>query len=270
MKKTFFCFRILLFFTLVWNNTVYAQFWQREFGINKTCWSSDVKETYDHGILILSQVDPGPFVPRMNAWIIKTDINGFVLWNKTIFNAQYLIAFNDIQQTLDCGLILTGITTRLDATDYDVTFLKLNACGEKEWCKIFSTPGNSDFGLRIRQIPNGYIALVKYFKDWEQKRIWLFRINETGELIWQKLYEQNDSLLYGEEGRDLMISSDGGFLITGDGYCWDPQTQLWRTRPVFIKTDSEGDEQWNLIYGLNSGYRGDVAKNPTENSSGQF
>jgi hypothetical protein len=67
-----------------------------------------------------------------------------------------------------------------------------------------------------------------------------------------------------------MVTSDGGYLITGDCYYYDSVLSIWRLRPLMIKTDADGNEQWNLIYGLNSGYRGDVAQNPAENSSGQF
>jgi len=248
----------------------YPQSWPRIYGLDKTCWSYSIVEPYDKGILILSQVNPNPQTPQMYSWLIKTDINGIQLWDKKIQNSFYQISCSEMSKTLDQGLILSGFTTRLDSTDYDIFFIKLNSCGEKEWCKIFSTPENSDFGVEIKQISDGYIALVKYFKDWHEKRIWLFKMDETGEIIWQKLYAAEDPKIANEECRDLLVCQDGGYLITGDCYYYDSISTYWFLRPLILKTDADGNQQWQLVYGLSSDYRGDVPLGPTQNESGYY
>ena len=89
----------------------------------------------------------------MYAWLIKSDINGNLLWSKSIFSQSYQIAFSGVDGTADGGFILTGGTTKLDYFNFDIDFIKFNACGEKEWCDIISTPGNDDYGVKIKQIP---------------------------------------------------------------------------------------------------------------------
>jgi hypothetical protein len=259
-------FYMVLLFLLLYN-ALYSQLWQREFGESKTCWAQDLKECYDNGYYLLSQVDPGSNEPRMHAWLIKTDINGNQIWDKKLFDPAYRISCYKIGKTTDQGLIMAGSTTRLDSNNYDPFFIKLNSCGEKEWCKIFSTPGNSDYGVKIIQISGGYIALLKYFQDWHQKRIWLFKLDESGNIIWQKLYAQNNPKINNEEEVDLMVTSDNGYLITGDCYYYDSISTYWLLRPLIIKTDPDGNEQWQLIYGLNSGYRGDVPNSPHQTSA---
>ena len=170
MKKTIYCYGILLFCLIY--QPGYSQTWTRIFGQEVTAWARDLKESYDHGYFLLGQVNPGPTVSQVHTWLIKTDINGNLIWDKKLFNPHHQIACYKMEKTSDHGLIMAGFTTRLDPENYDVFFTKLNVCGEKEWCKIFSTPGNTDFGLKIIQIPDGYVALVKYFQDWENKRIW--------------------------------------------------------------------------------------------------
>jgi len=263
MKKTR-CIFSLLLVLFISTKGIHSQNWVRIFGNDVTAWARDLQEGYDQGYLLLGQVNPGITVPQMYAWLIKTDINGFELWDKKIFNPQYYNAFNDFELLSDGGMAMIGVTTKIDHSDYDVTILKLNNCGEKEWCKIFSTPGNSDYGLKIKQLPDGYIALVKYFKDWTQKRMWLFKLDEYGEIIWQKLYGYDDPDLHGEECRDLLITEEGDYLVTGDGYYWNPQTQTWQLRPLMIKTDPDGNQIWQLIYGFPAGYRGNVPMCPTE------
>jgi len=268
MRK-FICLVLIIIYFL-FNQQGHSQTWPRIFGQDVTAWARDLKETYDHGYLLLGQVNPGPSVPQVYSWLIKTDINGVQIWDKKMFNLLYQIGGYKMERTSDHGLIIAGSTTSLDQSNYDAFFIKLNVCGEKEWCKIFSTPGNSEYGLKIIQVQDGYIALVKYFQDWKQKRIWLFKLDDAGDPVWQKLYAQTDPNLINEECRDLTVTSDGGYLITGDGYYYDSVLTMWRLRPLMIKTDADGNEQWNLFYGLSSGFRGDVAQCPTEGPTGQY
>jgi len=247
-----------------------AQTWPKIYGGNTYTWlQGRVVETYDKGYLIAGQVDPGPGVPQMHGWIIKTDINGNPLWTKTIASSFYQAAFNGMDATPDGGFILSGVTTKLDPENYDVLIMKFDACGQKEWCKIFSTPGNSDFGLKIKTVPGGYVALVDFFQDWTTKRIWLFKLNEDGEPVWEKLINESDTSYLGSAGEDILITSDSGYLVTGDTYYGSPGHPYW-LRPLIIKTDSAGNEQWTLPFGVQNGLRGDVAQFPSENSSGSF
>ena len=260
---------LLVILIAIRSQSLWSQ-WIRIYGDNVTCWSYDLKECYDKGFLILSQVDPGPNVPQMYGWLIKTDINGDELWNKKLYSSQYQIACNGLDLTSDGGYIMVGVTTKPDPYDYDIIFIKFNVCGQKEWCKIFSTPGNSDYGLKVKQIPGGYIALVKYFKDWIHQRIWLFKLDNLGDIIWQKLYAQADTNIFNEEGRELLLTSDGGYLITGDASYLVPPWTFGYRHPLIIKTDSNGVYQWTLAFGALYAYKEDGGTSSHENQYGFF
>lgn len=264
-------FYISIFYTLfLLPSSIYAQDWPKIFGEDIQAWSRDIIETYDKGYVIIAQVDPIEPVPRMYAWLIKTDINGNRLWDKKIFSSSYHNACNGIEHTTDGGIILTGVTTKLDTSNWDVMYIKLNACGEKEWCNILSTPGNPDYGLKIKQVPDGYIALAKYLYDWETQRIWLVKMDGGGNVLWEKVYAQQDTNIFNEECRGLLVTSDGGYLITGDTYYLEPGGHYGYAHPLIIKTDADGNEQWVLPFGLNTGYKGNYATHPAENAHGFF
>ncbi|MDD4603472.1 MAG: hypothetical protein PHF97_06660 [Bacteroidales bacterium] len=248
----------------------FSQNWPKIFGTSSYTWlQGGLVESYDKGYIIAGQVDPGPMVPQMYAWLIKTDINGNKLWTKTVFSSSYQIAFGGLDKTPDGGFVLTGVTTMLDADYYDVVFIKFNACGEKEWCNIVSTPGNSDFGMKIKSIPDGSISLVKYFQDWITKRIWLFKLDDTGNILWEKLINESDSVIQNAEGRDILVTSTKDFLVTGDAYEGSPG-HTYYLRPLIIKTDSNGNDLWTLPFGTTNGFRGMGSKFPSENQSGFF
>ena len=79
----------------------------------------------------------------------------------------------------------------------DTYIQKLDACGNVEWCRIYSTDNLGDYGIKIRQVPGGYIALVGgYGDDPQNKVIWLFRLDNSGDLIWQQYYAQSDTAIY--------------------------------------------------------------------------
>ena len=262
-------FLFIIIFILT-RHSVLSQNWIKIYGEDVTCWARDLKENYDKGYILIGQVNPGPNVPQMHGWIIKTDINGNELWNKKLYSSQYQIACNGLDLTLDGGYIMNGVTTKLDPYDYDISIIKFNVCGQKEWCKIFSTPGNSDYGLKVKQIPGGYVALVKYFKDWIHQRIWLFKLDNLGDIIWQKLYAQSDTNIFNEEGRELLLTLDGGYLITGDASYLVPPWTFGYRHPLIIKTDSNGVDQWTLVFGALYAYKGYGGTDSYENQYGFF
>jgi len=265
--KYMYLYSILILF----QSAGFSQTWPKIYGIGYT----DVYafggmcESYDKGYILLGQVQNGSYVPQIYSWIIKTDVNGNKLWTKSIASPDYQVKILGNDKTPDGGIILTGITNKIDPTSYDVLIMKINSCGEKQWCNIFSTPGNDDYGLKIRSIPGGYIALVKYFQDWMYKRIWLFKLDLNGGVIWQKLVSESDSILIGQEGLDLLVTTNGDYLVTGDGYDGTPG-HLYTLRPLILKTDSNGNDLWTLSFGHSFDFIGSMTYYPNENANGNY
>jgi len=261
--------RVLIIIFLFSTHTSYSQDWPKIYEGNTNYWSWGLIESYDKGYILSVQVDPGTGVPQMYASLIKTDINGNQLWTKTIFSESYQVAFSGFDKTSDGGIIVIGVTTKLDPVNYDVIFIKFNSCGEKEWCKIISTPGNDDYGVKIKKIPGGYISLVSYFQDWKTKRIWLFKLDTEGNILWEQLINQSDNYISNSQGRDLLVLPDNNYLVTGDAYDGSPG-HVYYLRPLIIKTDSNANVLWTLPFGHTNGFRGDLATCPQVNETGFY
>jgi hypothetical protein len=125
--------------------------------------------------------------------------------------------------------------------------MKLNACGEKEWCRIFTTGQNRfDFTQSIRQIPGGYISLVFYGNElFSDDKLYLYRLDNNGDLIWQQQYGNTDPLMAGAEGYDLTVTPDFNYLISG--FCYYPDSGSGNSKylkPFLIKVDSMGNTVW--------------------------
>ncbi|MCX6281821.1 MAG: hypothetical protein NTU51_07655 [Bacteroidetes bacterium] len=155
MKKLLgFIFTICLFIS-----PILAQTWPKTYTTMEAgaLW---VIQNYDKGYLIL-----GSKFNFKLGWIIKTDINGNMLWNKKIGNGQYEIFVKNIEQTHDNGYIISG-TTKQNGNQEDAFILKLNSCGELEWCKIIYTPSIPyDQGWRVKPTLDGGYMLLGLYND---------------------------------------------------------------------------------------------------------
>ncbi|MFO7613934.1 MAG: hypothetical protein R6W71_04765, partial [Bacteroidales bacterium] len=115
--------------------------WVKSYFENEDVFVKCLTESYDPGYLISGKY--GANYSKYN-WLLKTDINGEILWQKTIGNGINSIALHDCAIDEPGNIHLGGSTKAYDPKG-DPLILKLNACGEKEWCRVFFTENNQDF-----------------------------------------------------------------------------------------------------------------------------
>lgn len=256
-----------LFFLVFLSLNTYSQEWLRIYGDNINAYPYDLIETYDKGYIIAGKINQGQ-IPKYG-WLIKTDINGEILWDKKFGDTEYGSALTSVSQTKDGGYIILG-DTRIYDLKYDPFIIKLNACGEKEWCKIFCNANDYEFGMKIKPLSSGgYIAMIDLWGcDLANKRIWLFRLDEQGSIIWQKVYAQQDVKITNEDCYDLTFFQDSSFLITGECYYPNPGDTTggaWE-RPFLIKVDTTGEEIWTLPWGKTDYYYGSSVNSVIDNN----
>ena len=230
-----------------------AQEWSRIYFPTKSTVVSSVFETYDRGYVLGGDFESGGIPAR--GLILRTDINGYALWYKTVSENNDFTSIWDINATSDNGLILTGVTGE-QTNNLNPFIMKLNACADPEWCRIYNLPNvNPEWGQSIWQMPGGYIALFyAYGQNSSNERIWLYRLKENGDLLWTQLYTQSDTSIKYAEGVHLHVTHDLHFIISGDCYYPDPNVSYpLKLRPLIIKVDSTGGLQWELPWSLLNG-----------------
>ncbi len=134
--------------------------WVRIYGDDINNAALQIIETYDGGYIIGGHTLPhsGGFIK--DGFLIKTDINGEILWQKIIGGgADDRIDGNYVQQTYDGGYILLSGTSNYGYT-YDVFIMKLNKCGEKEWSKVFFDNDEDQYPLGIVQMPDSSYLMM--------------------------------------------------------------------------------------------------------------
>ena len=138
----------------------------------------------------------------------------------------------------------------------DIWVIKLDPAGEMEWKHCFGG-SSSDLGKQILQEPDGgYLVLGSTSSNngdvsgnHGMSDIWLFKLDPDGTLVWQRCY--GGSL--NESAWDIHSSSDG-YVIVGESRSSDGDVSdnaggedYW-----IVKTDEDGDVQWQRSYGGSS------------------
>jgi hypothetical protein len=267
-------YRILPIILLVFQSYFsFSQIWPKYYGEpNRYDLSEAIIESYDHGTIISGYYfnDDGVW-----SWLIKTDINGNILWEKIIEIEEGDNYLNSVCPTMDGGILACGaIYTPAGFSDPFV--IKLNACGEKEWCTIFaSSTQTNPWAQDIQELSSGdIIVLVNQYGENNVEDLDIFKLNSIGLVLWKKTL--CSGVIHPEAalplGNKLFITSDNYYLVSGYVYWADP----WNPggpkpiRPMFVMADSNGIEQWVLPFGLNDTIIGTAKMTIEPKINGEF
>jgi len=218
--------------------------WVKQYNEGLSAPGHYMSTSYDCGYLLTGRVLPA----YKYTWLIKTDVNGEILWEKFIGDYYNTVSVDCFTQNEIGDIYLGGGITQ--EGQYDPLIIKLNACGEKEWCRQLLTTSENDFYMDIVSTPDGGCAALIFGAFYPQYnfRTGILRFSSDGDILWQQYYQSPDQGVDNEEISNLLLSPDSGFLMTGWCYYPDPDNPslLW-LHPYYIKTDSLGNWEWETI-----------------------
>ena len=175
-------------------------------------------------------------------------------WNKTFGGSNFDWA-NSVQQTSDGDYIIAGGTYSFGAGNYDAWLIKTDSSGNEQWNKTFGGE-MSDRANSVQQTSDGGYILAGYA---DSGNAWLIKTDAYGNENWDKKFILNGGA---DEAYSAMQTSDGGYILAGEVYTSSEGFQAW-----LIKTDSNGNEQWNKTFGGNNI---DWAKSVQQTSDGGY
>ena len=215
--------------------------WSQTFG----GWSADsahsVEQTADGGYIIGGYTRSSGN-GNSDVWLIKTDSNGQEQWNRT-FGGSSNDTGRFAQQTLDGGYIIAGDTQSFGNGGSDVWLIKTDPNGFEEWNQMFGGI-STDFGWSVQQTyDGGYIIVGTTFSFGNGSYdAWLIKTDANGQEEWNQTFGGSDY----EYGHSVEQTLDSGYIIAGrtESFGNDGASDVW-----LIKTDSNGQEQWNRTFG---------------------
>jgi len=113
----------------------------------------------------------------------------------------------------------------------------------EEWNRTYTYPGRHTCGYCVQVTPDyGYIvtgyAGYGYWYD-----VYLLKVDGQGNVEWNRIFGDQDADRY-DVGQWVEVTSDKGYIITG-------QNGFGNLKVWLIKTDANGNEEWNRTYGSN-------------------
>lgn len=177
--------------------------WQKNFGGSLHDGGSSAQQTYDGGFIIAGRANSGPYGQYSDAYLIKTDFQGNLLWEKTLGGSNVDQA-SSVQQISDGGYIIAGTTRSFGAGNYDLYLIKVGLN------KIGLTATNLLDGKRIElqwDEGAGGVYLVRTDKDGS---------NEIGWSIPSADSFTDNSVKPGKTYKYILKSSQTGEVISNE------------------------------------------------------
>ncbi len=185
-----------------------------------------------------------------------------VLWQKDIKSTTQDF-LSQVTPTVDLQYLITGSSIQSKSLSqeansqqqnngYDFHLVKLNQQGEEVWEKYFAGKNHDYLSASLSTQDGGFVLAGTTYsgKGLDKKDdskggsdIWLIRINEFGDELWQKTIGSTSD----EEARAVIQTTDLGFFVAGNT---QNSAQGYGSKDVLvIKLDKNGKELSQLILG---------------------
>lgn len=169
---------------------------------------------------------------NMGAFLIKTDLNGNLIWGKSV-NTPGSQFYSSMESSTG-NYIAIGTSPLLSGV-YRPVIIAFDSLGNILFAKNFNVTGNL---FSVKQYPNNDYILSGWINDSLGGNSRIFRTNSSGDIIWSKKYSVPDAL--GGVYSCIDIAQDGGIAML-----WKANDPLqtngnYGNTTNFIKTDENG------------------------------
>ncbi len=211
--------------------------WDRTFGgfvssSGDGGWS--VQQTADGGYIVAGYTQ-SLGSGRKDLWLIKTDGNGSMIWDRS-FGGIEDDAGMSVLQSRDGGYIAAGRTASFGQGGDDIWLVKTDSIGGELWNETFGGRGD-DVGFQVVELADGYALVGRTESGEMDERIQLIKVDRAGRMLWERRYR-------GSSAASLQPTSDGGYIIAGR-----VDDRVRGRDALVIKVDFSGEEQWLMQLG---------------------
>lgn len=246
--------------------------WDKAYGGLGIDIASAMTSSKDGGYLIAGTSDSQPSGNKSSQalggsdfWVIKVNAAGTKVWERT-FGGSNTDANPDlksevisvVQPAPDGGFLLggwsnSGISGNKTTTNLgleDGWIIKIDANGEKVWERSYGGTDRDYIAGIAPAHDGGYVVAARSDSPVSGNRtvanlggpdIWVFKIDEEGNIIWQQAFGGSDS----DTAFGVIAARDGGYLVLGNTY-----SDSYGSEDFYVvKIDVHGNEEWSDWFG---------------------
>ncbi len=252
------------------------EIWRKDYAVSNISYFRSVATMKDGNIAAVGNIRHSG---DNNFYIVKINSeNGDVIWEKS-FGGTSGDNAHSVSAVSDGGIIVGGETASTDGDisgalgNLDGWVIKVDADGDLEWSKIVGD-GNNDMVYKIIETSDhGFILTGQkspcchFYADKSlYTDVYVVKLSSTGSIEWDKTLSGSNY----EIGRDIISTSDGGYLLAAESWSSDGDfnANAGYYDTWLIKLETDGDIEWKkrVVASVN----GDYATGVAEVSDGYF
>lgn len=224
--------------------------WERSFSENNNNCAFFSNSYVNDGIVLVGMIEKNDSV---NIWIVKTDFDGNIVWQKTIANSHINQA-TKILPINDGGFLISGTSNAPTNGEYYHAFvIKTDSLGGLIWDKYFSI---SDAHLIANDIVqayssdgtfDGYILTGQKNSLNNGSSLLITKIDTLGNTVWER-EKQNEDPDMSLEGRSIIIEPGSGYAVSGSGMYFDSLNNIFSSYLYYMTLDFDGNIIQDLKY----------------------
>ena len=233
--------------------------WNQTYGGTGRDGAQSLVQTSDGGYAITGFTGSfGAGYARWDCYLVKTDPNGNMEWNKTYGGGNEDYGYSIIQ-TSDGGYAIAGQTLSFGAGSSDGWLIKTCPDGTMDWIKTYGGAGWDGMFSLVQTSDGGY-AMAGFTGTVLVEDFWVVKTDANGIVQWD--------LTFGGAGRDILRSlaqtGDEGYVAVGYTSPFPPPGPF---DACLVKIDANGIIQWSKTYG---GENDEYALSGVQSSDGGY
>ncbi|MDQ3110234.1 MAG: hypothetical protein M3R17_10095, partial [Bacteroidota bacterium] len=238
--------------------------WTKNYGGSVSEYLASIIQNPDGSYILVGTTFSFNTQPYGNLYMLKTDVNGTLLWSKHFGLSGYDYGYS-VQQTSDGGYIIGGLTSSIGAGYYDYYILKTDANGNGMWATSIGG-GANDQGYSIAILDDGSYLVAGQSNSFGPPQqmvvpylMLLCKLDVSGNVMWSKTYSAGGNCIC----QQMIKTADGGCIMAG----WTDGAGAGVQDIYVVKTDSAGNAQWSKVIGAANG---DFSLSVCENPAGGY
>lgn len=212
--------------------------WNQTYKQSENAIAYCIMQTSDHGYALAGQYTAP--AGGVEAYVLKVDANGNLLWNKTYGGSGY-DQINTIIQQSNGNYVLAGSNSPSTSGPSSLWLIKADSFGNIQWNQTYNELDNAVLSNMVKTTDGGYALIGWSTNGSNNVEYLLVKIDSAGAEQWSKKYVgQNVS-----QALAGIQTSDQGYALAGVTNASNAAfAKAW-----LVKTDSSGNALWNQTFG---------------------